>query len=510
VRYLRSEAIVNMNEQLNGLRVVTVLRQSDTRNGDEHDPEKSLGAQKKRAEKFRSECEMSDEGTFEEKRTSGGKSLASRHGLLAAVETIENGGADVLLIPWRDRLDRDLDVRREVCRRVDAAGGVVWAIDKGRVTFSTAATKLTSTIEGAMDENFREVISEKVTEQKDGRTAAGRNPGRIARLGYRANAEGVLEVVPAEAEVVRRAWRMKADGETVNATREMTEAAGFPLTYPQAQTMLSERTATRYLGHTFFGDRITEGTHEPILTAREVERALAAVTPRNGKRAPSERVLARLGVLVCDKCGARLVVGRGGSGPDYRHPPNDECAEEHGTFAIEATWIEAEVVSATRRALLDVWGSSAAVVAAREAEVEKIEQKATRARHLYNETGDPDALVDAKQYASDLKAARRAVDDARAASGVRLNGAGTWDDLGREERRELISSVVERVEVSGVKDARPETGDNSGDTLTATERRNMRRTTIVLREAFDRRHAERVLDEVAEGVSEREEQRAAM
>jgi len=307
---------MSMNEALHGLRAVTVLRQSDTRNGDEHDPEKSLGGQKKRAEKFRVEHDMSDEGVFEEKRTSGGKSLASRRGLLAAVETIENGGADVLLIPWRDRLDRDLDVRREVCRRVDAAGGVVWAIDKGRVTFSTAATKLTSTIEGAMDENYREVIAEKVAEQKNGRVEAGRNPGRIARLGYRPNENGVLEVVPAEAEVVRRAWRMKADGETVNSIRAMSEAAGYPLTYPQAQTMLSARTAERYLGHTVFGDRRQEDTHEAILTVREVERGLAAVTPRNGKRAPSERLLARLGVLVCDKCGARLVVGRGGSGPD--------------------------------------------------------------------------------------------------------------------------------------------------------------------------------------------------
>lgn len=501
---------MSTNEALNGLRAVTVLRQSDTRNGDEHDPEKSLGSQKKRCASFRAEHGMSDDGTFEEKRTSGGKSLSQRRGLLAAVETIENGGADVLLIPWRDRLDRDLDVRREVCRRVDAAGGIVWAIDKGRVTFSTAAAKLSSTIEGAMDENYREVIAEKVTEQKDGRVAAGRNPGRLPRLGYRANAEGRLEVVEAEAEVVRRAWRMKADGQTVNAIREMSESLGFRLTYPQAQTMLSKRTATRYLGHTFFGDRITESTHEAVLTLREVERGLAAVTPRNGKRAPSERLLARLNVLRCDKCGARLVVGRGGSGPDYRHPPNDDCAREHGTFAIEATWIEDAVVTATRRALLDVWGSSASAVAAREAEVETIEAKAARARHLYNETGDEDALADAKRYAADLAAARRAVEDARTIEGVRFTGSGAWDDLGREEQRELISSVVERVEVSRVRDSRPHVDDGSGDGYTETERRNLRRTSIVLREGFDRRHAERLLDEVADAYAEHEAGRAAL
>lgn len=478
-----------MNEQ--ALRAVAVLRQSDTRNGDNDDPTKSLGAQASRVE---SECDRQGWAlteTYEEASTSGGKSLAKRRGLLAAVEMIEEGAADVLVVAYRDRLDRDLDVRREVARRVEAAGGVVYACDSGRITFGTAADKLAATVTGAMDENYRETIREKVADNKAARVAEGLPVGRAPKLGYRPSGKrGRLEMVEAEAEVVRQAWAMVADGRSVREVREMSEAAGFSLTYAQAATMLSRSAGECYLGRIVWGSLRNDEAHEPILDGRTFERRFAAHRPRNGKK--SNDLLARLAVLTCDRCGARLVVGTGGGGVgDYRHPPNTDCVAEHGMLTIPREPVREAVVHATRRALLAVWGSSAEAVEQAEAEVERIEARLSKARRLALDSDDEQGFAATiRDLVAERDTARRAADDARAASGVRLNGSDTWDDLGQTTQREMIGTVVATVKVTRLREM-PEGHDR---------RDYSERLAFVYRPGFARQ-AERVLDDVAEVVA---------
>src|SRR4051812_45518565 len=54
---------------------------------------------------------------------SGGAALADRPKLRAAVEAVERGKAGVIVAERFDRLFRDLDLQREVIRRVEAGGG---------------------------------------------------------------------------------------------------------------------------------------------------------------------------------------------------------------------------------------------------------------------------------------------------------------------------------------------------------------------------------------------------
>jgi DNA invertase Pin-like site-specific DNA recombinase len=68
---------------------------------------------------------------------SGKLPLSKRPGLLAAIEVIEAGRADQLVVAYFDRLVRSLKVQLEVIERVERAGGEIFALDHGRLTNGT-------------------------------------------------------------------------------------------------------------------------------------------------------------------------------------------------------------------------------------------------------------------------------------------------------------------------------------------------------------------------------------
>jgi Resolvase, N terminal domain len=71
---------------------------------------------------------------FEEIDVSGKLPLARRPGLLKAIEMVEAGEADHIVVAYFDRLVRSLKVQLEVIERVEQAGGEIYAIDHGRLT----------------------------------------------------------------------------------------------------------------------------------------------------------------------------------------------------------------------------------------------------------------------------------------------------------------------------------------------------------------------------------------
>ena len=76
---------------------------------------------------------------LEEMDVSGGAPLARRPGLLRAVELVEAGGAEVVVVAYFDRLVRSLQVQAEVVERIERAGGAIVAVDVGEVRADTAS-----------------------------------------------------------------------------------------------------------------------------------------------------------------------------------------------------------------------------------------------------------------------------------------------------------------------------------------------------------------------------------
>src|SRR6516165_10761513 len=149
---------------------------------------------------------------FEEIDVSGKLPLARRPGLLRAIEMVEAGGADHIVVAYFDRLVRSLRVQLEVIERVEQAGGEIYAIDHGRLTSGTAATRMSNNMMGAAFQYYAEVTGEKVAAARERVVARGVLPDSRISPGYVRGEDGVLVVERAKARVVVQAFKCRDHG----------------------------------------------------------------------------------------------------------------------------------------------------------------------------------------------------------------------------------------------------------------------------------------------------------
>lgn len=132
--------------------------------------------------------------------------------------------------------------------------------------------------------------------------------------------EGKRLVPNGDAGTVLEAFRMRADGATIDAVRTFLAEHGINRSYHGVGSMLDSRL---YLGEIHFAAYEPNLTAHPAIVELELwNRVQRMVVPR-GRKAKSERLLARLGVLRCASCGARMVVGTSNNSGYYlyRCPP---------------------------------------------------------------------------------------------------------------------------------------------------------------------------------------------
>lgn len=396
----------------------------------------------------------------EELDVSGGKTLDKRPGLNAAVMAVEAGEADIIVAAYLDRLTRSVRTRADVIERVEAAGGMVLTVDMGVQTDATAGQWLSGTLNSAVAEYLRRTTAERSAIAQQRSIDRGVIPFTNVPPGYKRTVvgrttngraiHGPLEPDPVKASIVKSAFRMRAEGETIADIRDYLRANGIRRSYHGVGHMLASRI---YLGEINFGDYTPNLTaHPPIIDLDLWQRVQAVSIPR-GRRAKSERLLARLGVLRCATCNARLVVGtqtqNGRRYPFYRCIPTGDCPKR---VAISATMVEEAVVEETRRQLRGIEGTASTEDNAREAEAE-----------LARAQADLDAAISAFAALTDEPAARNrlailsGVRDEAAAHLDRLSGPGStvtiradedWDLLNLAEKRALIRATIDTVTVA--------------------------------------------------------------
>lgn len=377
---------------------------------------------------------------------SGGTPLDERPGLGPAVRAVESGEADVIAAVYFDRLFRSLAVQAEVVDRVERAGGRVLAVDVGRVTNGSAAQWLSGTMLGAVSEYARRTAAERSAEAQRRAVERGVVPWPKVPPGYVRGEHGALIPDPATAPAVAEAFRMRADGAPVRAVRDYLRSQGIDRSFHGVTALLRSRVV---LGEIHFGELVNLDAHEPIVD-RDVWQAVQRVTVSRGRRAKSDRLLARLGVLRCGTCGARMVVGTSNRSNYwiYRCPPNGACSKR---TTVSAELVEGVVVDAVREALADVEGRASAENNARSAEaaLERAQAELDAAIRVLSDFADEPAAI---ERLGRLRAAR---DEARDRA-ERLGGAGAtvtvtaadWDRLSREEQRALIRATVEQVTIA--------------------------------------------------------------
>lgn len=353
----------------------------------------------------------------------------------------------MVLAAYLDRLTRDPGVRDDVIDRVEAADGQVFAVDMGRQTNGTAVEQLTGTLASAVHRYVRRVGAERSREAQVAAIARGVAPWPRIPPGYRRSDDGTLAPDPATRHVVAEAFDMRVGGSTLQAIREHLRANGIDRSYHGVSGLLASRVV---LGELHFGDYEPNLAAWPAIVDQDVWQRAQRVRGKSGRKAKSERLLARLGVLRCGSCGARMVVGTANHSAYYiyRCPPNGDCPRR---VTIAADAAEDVVVEAARAGLHGIVGRTAVIENVRQARL-----ALERAQH------DLDAAIRTlADFANETSAIERLreLQRARDAAQDRLDRIDVpddavwllldedWDRLSTTDKRRAISATVERADV---------------------------------------------------------------
>lgn len=435
------------------MRAIGVVRVSRTKG----DAAVSPSEQRERIEALCKREKLSLVDVYEELDVSGGAALESRPGLSRALMAIESGDVGVIVVAYFDRLVRSIAVQQELVERVEAAGGRVLTADVGEVSGASAGQWLTSSFLGLVAEHTRRVTAERTEEAKRRAVADGVPPFDRVPAGYlrptgengRRFARVPLQVDAKVAPVVREAFELRAGGATIQAVREHLRENGVDVSYSATTGMLRSRI---YLGELHFGRYVNEHAHTPLVDPDLWRRVQNLQVPR-GRKPKSERLLARLGVLRCASCGARMVVGttraNGKDYPMYRCPPNGDCTRR---VTISAQLVEGIVVDEVKQLLRGVVGTASldTGIAEAQAEAERAEAELDAAVRAFSGLEDVESARERLTALREVRdSARERLDDLRAVVLPAVTvSADDWDDLTISERRDLIRAVVERVVVA--------------------------------------------------------------
>ena len=206
---------------------------------------------------------------FREIDVSGKLPLSKRPGLLAAIEMVEAGQADHIVVAYFDRLVRSLKVQLEVIERVEKAGGEIFALDHGKLTNGTAAQRLSTNMMGAVFQYFAEVTGEKVTAAQARAVARGVYPLRALGHrrglgdGYRSAAaqSGSVYPSPNEFERLMRLGEVRSRAVTMGKERRLLYVA-----MTRAKDKLNLIVPQRFYTHhqARAGDRHDFGRAQPL------------------------------------------------------------------------------------------------------------------------------------------------------------------------------------------------------------------------------------------------------
>jgi DNA invertase Pin-like site-specific DNA recombinase len=430
--------------------VVRVSEQGDREDENFHSPKAQLAKAKLWSE---------DQGNrvvaaFEEIDVSGKLPLVRRPGLLKAIEMVEAGEADHIVVAYFDRLVRSLKVQLEVIERVERAGGEIYAIDHGRLTNGTAATRMSNNMMGAAFQYYAEVTGEKVKAAHERVVARGVLPNSGISPGYVRGEDGVLVVDRPKARIVVQAFKRRDRGGSLVEIQAWLAEHGIERSISGVASMLRSR---MYLGEIHFGELHNTHAHEPIIKDRALFERVQRRTVSRGRQAKSDRLLARLGVLRCGTCGSRMVINSDSGSYRCGDTSADRCRRR---TAVKADRVEELVLDAVRSylATADAHGRASRKRQIREAD-EAIERANAELDDTIRQLGEL-GLLGRPASQETLEKLTTALDDAHTAR-ARLGDHGASEVIGPDEIdklrepakrlaawRRLITDTVQSVTVA--------------------------------------------------------------
>lgn len=383
-----------------------------------------------------------------------------------ALAQIEAGDAAGIVVATFDRFSRDTVDALNTIEAIEAVGGKVYCGDVGQVS-KRDGRLLYTTIHAAMSEE--DLMKKTSYLETTRRSAIERGVHLSIPYGYRRESGPGTRLVPDEVEapVVRRAFAMRADGDSWSKIAiALNEAGVMPRpvvvkndegavvgqrhvtwTHSAVQQLIHKET---YLGVAHSGEHRYEGAHEALVTLAVWK---AANESRGARRAGPKAGYLLTGLVRCAGCGRAMVHFTKTGHRYYRCPwtdrgrSGDRCTA--GPYA-NAGELEAQVVDEFKREFLDaalVAEYDDADVAIAAADVEAADAVVKRMTKNLLLVEDDDAQAAAQELLAEATAAKRAA-DARLAQAQRASravtipddvDADTFDSLPIQERRHLLS-----------------------------------------------------------------------
>lgn len=174
-------------------------------------------------------------GVYADNGKSGTLDDVDRPGLLDALNEVEQGNADALVVHRLDRLARALHVQEAVLARIWTAEADVWEVVEDRRVLrddpDDPYRRFVRQVTGAARELERNMIVARM--QGGRRRKAGRNGyvGGFVRYGFERRGTGkaaALVPVPAEQAVVKKIVRLHRRGHSLRVIAAKLNAAGVP------------------------------------------------------------------------------------------------------------------------------------------------------------------------------------------------------------------------------------------------------------------------------------------
>jgi DNA invertase Pin-like site-specific DNA recombinase len=242
---------------------------------------------------------------FEELDQSGGR--ADRPLLMAAIERIEAGESDGLVVAKLDRFGRSLIDGLRALARIEAAGGTFVSVQDG-IDISTPTGRLVSRILFAIGEWEIERMRTNWDSARGRAVERGVYICRRAPPGYVKGENGRLEVDPNRAPLIREVFDRRIRGQSLdeiadflNASELETESGGSF----QAPAITKLIGNCAYRGEARSGTHRNPNAHEPIVDPATWQ------TAQGKPRAPRASVDALLiGMVRCAGCGRVMTATR--------------------------------------------------------------------------------------------------------------------------------------------------------------------------------------------------------
>lgn len=422
------------------------------------------------------------EGVEESKYSGSRRSSAWWPKLDAAIERLEAGECEVLVVWKFSRVGRQRLKWALALDRVDVAGGSIESATEGND--ATPSGRFARGMLGEMNAYQAELIGETWKEAHARRRRMGLPSDGNPRFGYDKQDDGTYAQNATEAPILAEMYARYLRGEGFTRIVKWLNRDGIPT---KAGGQWSRVTVTKLLDAGFGAGKIIhrtvgkegrrywaidtatfhDGIHDPVITAAEWDTYVSLRTAAPQPPQVVEPKYMLTGLIFCGDCGAPMHVGNQGL-KDYKCSNATQRGAARGMYMTRAL-VEQRVREWVSELAHDVDQLATAVMQERDRRVIQLDNAAALDRKIADLTerlgritvrwaagGMPDSAYDAavKQLDADLDALKERRRHAAPTPRLEIDPRqlamsldADWDDLAVLEQRNLLRALITRVEI---------------------------------------------------------------